>query len=170
MNEVTEMLNKEKCVKLENKVCFLNSKIDYLDRYISKTEMKIKNIDTDHRIITNVEIKEVKEQGFKDQVFILGILTIMAFMVSKIENGSILSFGLAVCVMFLSAAAAKLIAKKLYTLKLRRLNLDARKLFLTDIFNLRIKKCRRGIEICKREIGELKIQIDELKKEKQYSI
>ncbi|HCF4091709.1 TPA: hypothetical protein NIE69_002122 [Pseudomonas aeruginosa] len=170
MNEVTEMLNKEKFEKLQNKVFSLNSKIDYFDRYISKTELRIKNLDTDHSVITNVEIKEVKEQGFKDKIFIIAILTIMTFMLSKIENGSILACGLAVCIIFLIAASAKAITKRVYILKLKRLDIEDRKLFLTNIFNLRIKKCRRGIEICQREIGEIKIQIDELKKEKQYSI
>lgn len=170
MNEVTEMLNKDKCEKLENKVFSLNSKIDYYDRYISKTELRIKNLDIDHQIITNVEIKEVKEQGFKEQVFMSTILIIITLMLHIIDNGSILAFGLAVCTIFLIAASSKVIAKKLYILKLRRLNLDDRKTFLTDVFNVRIKKCRRGKEICQRDIGELKIQIDEIKKEKQYSL
>lgn len=170
MNEVTEMLNKERCEKLENKVSSLNSKIDYFDRYISVTELRIKNLDTDHQVITNVEIKDVKEQGFKDHMFILAIFIIINFMLRIIDNDSVLTFGLAVCIIFLIAASAKAITKRLYILKLKRLNIDDRKTFLTNVFNVRIMKCRRGKERCKRDIDELKIEIDEIKKEKQYSL
>lgn len=143
MNEVTEMLNKERCEKLENKVFSLNSKIDY---------------------------KEVKEQGFKETIFLCVMFFIINVMLRMIDNGSVLAFGLAVCTIFLIATSAKVIAKKLYILKLRRLNIDDRKTFLTNVFNVRIMKCRRGKERCKRDIDELKIEIDEIKKEMQYSL
>lgn len=170
MNEVTEMLNKERCEKLENKVSSLNSKIDYFDRYVSITEFRIRNLDIDHQIITNVEIKEVKEQGFKETIFLFAILFIINLILRMIDNGSVLAFGLAVCTIFLIATSAKVVAKKLYILKLKRLNIDDRKTFLTNVFNVRIMKCRRGKERCKRDIAELKIEIDEIKKEKQYSL
>lgn len=170
MNEVTEMHNQDKCKKLENKIFSLNSKIDYFDRYISVTELRIKNLDTDHQVITNVEIKDVKEQGFKDRMFILAIFIIINFMLRLIDNYSVLAFLLAVCIVFLIAASVKAITKWLYILKLKRLDIVDRKTFLTDIFNVRIMKCRRGKERCKRAIDELKIEIDEIKKEKQYSL
>ncbi len=170
MNEVTEMNNQDKRKKLENKIFSLNSKLDYFDRYISVTELRIKNLDTDLQVITNVEIKDVKEQNFKTRMFILAILTIITFILRLVDNGLILTFGLAVCIIFLIAASAKAIASRLYILKLKRLDIDDRKLFLNDVFTVRIEKCRRGKERCQRDIGELKIQIEEIKKEKQYSL
>ena len=162
-------MNNNRIENLEEKISFYKSKIGYFNNYISKTELKIKNFDSDHEIITNVEIKEVSSQGINDYVFIIVVLSILAILINVIDNNSVLAFTASICLLFLSAAGVKVIFKRRYISKIRKLNLDDRKKFLNEIFNERIKKCRFGIEMSKNSIIECEQDMEKLRKERQYS-
>lgn len=160
MNKITE---------LEEKVSFYEAKISYLENYISKTEFKIQNYDSDHEIITRVEINEVCKQGINDYIFMGVILSILILCVNVISNNSGLALAASICIVLLTVAGANVIQKKVYISNLRKASQSDRKVFLMRIFNQRIKKCRSDIEFTNNFITSLEKDIDALKKERQYS-
>lgn len=155
--------------KLEEKISFYKHRINYYQTYITKTELKINNLDTDHEIITRVELKEVSEQSKADDIAISVLLLITSICVFTFENMIILPLSSGALIFLLYVAGLRIFRRIRHISKLKKLNLTDKKAFLTKVFNGRINKCRFGIDLTKISILECEQDIEKLRKERQYS-